>query len=108
MGFFNIHSVAKLQGGPFGDNFFSKKCLNAEKTQRWERKEKPFWFSSPGQQVHFGDTLNICRTFGRTILVTETVSKKTLTESHDYSRLFSQEKRRLKKEAPLGHLPFRY
>ena len=42
--------------------------------------------------------LKFCRTFGRTILVTSGVSKKTLTNSHDNSRLFSQEKRRLKKD----------
>ena len=36
------------------------------------KKEKPFWFSSLGQQVHFGDTLKFCRT----ILVTSGVSKK--------------------------------
>ena len=35
-----------------------------------EKKEKPCWFSSLGQQVHFGDTLKVYRTFGRTILVT--------------------------------------
>ena len=36
------------------------------------------------------------RTFGRAILVTSGVSKKTLTKSHGYSRLFPEEKRRLK------------
>ena len=48
------------------------------------------------KQVHFGVFLKFCRTFGRTILVTSSVSIKTLTKSHDYSRLFSQEKHRLK------------
>ena len=37
------------------------------------------------------------RTFGRTILVSSGGLKKTLTKSHGYSRLFSKEKRRLKK-----------
>ena len=37
-------------------------------------------------------------TFGRTILVSSGGLKKTLTKSHDYSRLFSKEKRRLKTE----------
>ena len=34
--------------------------------------------------------------FCRTILVSSGGFKKTLTKSHDYSRLFSKEKRRLK------------
>ena len=65
--------------------FFEKMSHDAEKTQRWdplvshgivcyaEKKEKPFWFSSLGQRVHFGDTLKFRRTFGRTILVTSGV-----------------------------------
>ena len=36
--------------------------------------------------------------FCRTILVSSGGLKKTLTKSHDYSRLFSKEKRRLKKK----------
>ena len=35
------------------------------------------------------NNLKFCRTFGRTILITSGVSKKTLTKSHGYSRLFS-------------------
>ena len=62
LGFFNIHSVAKhkkMQGGPFGEIFFSKKkSRSAEKNERGEplvspgtvcyaeKQEKPFWFSS--------------------------------------------------------------
>ena len=61
-----------------------------------ETKEKLFWFSSLGQQVQFGVSLKFCKTFVRTILATSGVSKKTLTKSHDYTRLFSLEKRRLK------------
>ena len=57
---------------------------------------KPFWFSSLGQQVHFGVFWKFCRTFGRTILVSSGL--KTLTKSHDNSRLFSKEKRRLKSD----------
>ena len=57
---------------------------------------KPFWFRSLGQQIQFGVFLKFCRTFGRTILVTSGVSKKTLTKSHNYSGLFSQEMRRVK------------
>ena len=74
LGFFNIHSVAKLrkiEWRPFGKKVCSKKMShNAEKT------EKPFWFSSLGQQVHIGDTLKFCRT----ILVTSGVSKKNTDE----------------------------
>ena len=81
---------------------------NAEKIQRWdplvspwivlyaEKRKNLFGAGSLGQQVHFGDTLQFCRTFGRTNLVTSGVPIKTLTKSHDYSRLFSQEKHRLK------------
>ena len=78
----------KLKVDPLGI-VFCQKSHNAEKTQRRdplvspgivcyaEKKEKPFWFSSLGQQVHFGDTLKFCRIFGRTILVTSGVSKNT-------------------------------
>ena len=50
--------------------------------------------------------LRFCRIFGRTILITSGVSKKTLTKSHDYSRLFSQAKRRLKKALNVVSLTF--
>ena len=78
LGFFNIHSVAKhqkMQGGPFGEIFFSKKISHsAEKNERGEslispgmvcyaeKQEKPFWFSSLDQIVHF-DAIIFCRTF---------------------------------------------
>ena len=78
LGFFNIHSVAKHQknaGGPFGENFFfEKKSRSAEKNERGEslvspgmacyaeKQEKPFWFSSIDQIVHF-DAIIFCRTF---------------------------------------------
>ena len=48
LGFFNIHSVAKLQknlGGPFG---LVRYCM---------LRGKPFWFSSLGQQVKFCRTI---------------------------------------------------
>ena len=57
------------------------------------KQENPFWFSSLGQMVQFGAII-----FCRTILVSSGGLKKTLTKSHDYSRLFSKEKRRLKRE----------
>ena len=53
---------------------FFRKSRNAKKC--YAKKEKPFWFSSLGQQVQFGVILKFCRTFGRTILVTSGVSKK--------------------------------
>ena len=84
------------------DDFFCKKVSQCRKKLKEdplvspgivyykEKKEKYFWFSFVGQQAHFGDTLAFRRTFSRTILVTSGVLKKTLTKSHDYSRLFSQ------------------
>ena len=42
------------------------------------------------------DTIKLYRTRG-TILATSGVSKRTLIKNHDYSRLFSLEKRRLKR-----------
>ena len=64
-----------MQGGPFGEKFFSKKkSRSAEKYERGEslvspgmvcyaeKQEKPFWFSSLDQIVHF-DAIIFCRTF---------------------------------------------
>ena len=79
LGFFNIHSVAKHQkkcrGTLWGKNFFrKKKSRSAEKNGRGEslvlpgmvcyaaKQEKPFWFSSLDQIVHF-DAKIFCRTF---------------------------------------------
>ena len=77
LGFFNIHSVAKHQknaGGPFGEKISEKKSRSAEKNERGEslvspgmvcyaeKQEKPFWFSSLDQIVHFGPII-FCRTF---------------------------------------------
>ena len=80
LGFFNIHSVAKHQkkagGTLWGKKIFRKKV--AEKNERGEslvspgmvcyaeKQEKPFWFSSLDQIVHF-DAIIFCRTC-RTIL----------------------------------------
>ena len=105
LGFFNIHSVAKLQkikGGTLWGKFFPNKNLAMPK----KTKRGDTWVSS-GIVCYarnlFGSVswanrgnLKFCRTFGRTILVRSGVTKKTLTKSHDYSRLFSVEKRRLK------------
>ena len=62
----------KMQGGPFGENFFfRKKSLAVPKNERGESlvspgmvcyAEKPFWFSSLDQIVHF-DAIIFSRTF---------------------------------------------
>ena len=65
----------KIQGDPLGKNFFSKKkSRSVEKNERGEslvlpgmvcyaeKQEKPFWFSSLDQIVHF-DAKIFCRTF---------------------------------------------
>ena len=61
------------------------------------KQEKPFWFSSlvwfrPNGAIWCN---NIFRTFVELFWSVQVVFKKTLTKSHDYSRLFSKEKRRL-------------
>ena len=82
LGFFNIHSVAKHQknaGDPLRKKISKKnsekKCLAmSKKIERGEslvspgmvcyaeKQEKPFWFSSLDQIVHF-DAIIFCRTF---------------------------------------------
>ena len=77
---FSTFIVAKHQknaGGPFGENFFSKKSLAVPKKNErgslWScgppgmvcsagKQEKPFWFSSLDQIVQFGAKI-FCRTF---------------------------------------------
>ena len=68
--------IKQMQGGPFGEKFFfrKKKFRSAEKNERGEslvspgmvcyaeKQEKPFWFSSLDQIVHF-DAMIFCRTF---------------------------------------------
>ena len=97
-----------MSWGPFYEKFFlEKKSHNAEKTERGDplvspgmvsyagKQEKPFWFSSLGQIVQFGAII-FCRTFVELFWSVQVVlKKKTLMKSHDYSRLFSKEKRRL-------------
>ena len=68
-------NIKKMQGGPFGEIFFSKKkSRSAKKNEREEslvspgmvcyaeKQEKPFWCSSLDQIVHF-DAIIFCRTF---------------------------------------------
>ena len=82
---------------------------NAKKTERetlWSRpvlylRGKPFWLISLGQRVQFGGFLKFCRTFGVELFWSlQVYRKKTLTKSHDYSRL---EKRRLKRQKSRKH-----
>ena len=63
LGFFNIHSVAKpqkIEGGPFVGRKVLKKVAQCQKhgpfglVRYCMLRGKPFWFSSLGQQVHFG------------------------------------------------------
>ena len=64
-----------MQGDPLGEKiFFRKKVSQCRKNERGEslvspgmvcyaeKKEKPFWFSSLDQIVHF-DAIIFCRTF---------------------------------------------
>ena len=61
-----------MHGGPFGEIIFfsKKKSRSGEKNERVspgmvcyaEKQEKPFWFSSLDQIVHF-DAIIFCRTF---------------------------------------------
>ena len=64
-----------MQGDPLGKNFFfGKKVSQCQKNERGEslvspgmvcyaeKEEKPFWFSSLDQIVHF-DAIIFCRTF---------------------------------------------
>ena len=92
----------KIERRTLWGKFFPKKSRNAEKN--W--KGGPFGLVRHCMLcgILFGSVpwanrwnLKFCRTFGRTILVSSEGLKKTLTKSHDYSRLFSLEKRRLKK-----------
>ena len=68
-------NIKKMQGGPFGEKNFEKKCLAVpKKIERGdslvspglvcyaEKQVKPFWFSSLDQIVHFGAII-FCRTF---------------------------------------------
>ena len=84
LGFFN-HSVAKLQKnwrGGLSWWIFLKKVAQCRKNGPFGLvrycmlRGKAFWFSSLGQQVHFGVFWKFCRTFGRTILVSSGGLKK--------------------------------
>ena len=95
LGFFNIHSVAKHQkkcrGTLWGKIFFSKKKSRSdEKNERGEslvspgmvcyaeKQEKPFWFSSLDQIVHF-DAVIFYRTFVQLFWSVRVDRKKRVT-----------------------------
>ena len=107
--FFNIHSVAKHQkncrGSLRGKFFFrKKKSRSAEKNEKGEslvspgmvcyaeKQEKPFWFSSLDQIVHF-DAIILCRTFVKLFWSVRVDRKKRVT----IIVAFHFMKRRLKK-----------
>ena len=75
LAFFNIHSIAKRQKNgksPLEKTFFEKKSQRRKKRLKGGtlslsrycmlrgKKEKPLWFSSPGQMIHF-DTIKFRR-----------------------------------------------
>ena len=75
-GFSNIHSIGKQKnwrGDPLENSFSEKKVSQCRKKLKgglfslsvwygtW-KKEKAFWFSSPGRMIQFG-TIKFCRTF---------------------------------------------
>ena len=125
LGFFNIHSVAKQQKnwrGTLWEKKFRKKSLTVpKKIGKGDPlvslgmvcyAEKPLRFSSLDQIVQFGAII-FCRTFknyfgqfvwiekkrkATTIVAFHFMKRrlKKLTKSHDYSRIFSKEKRRLR------------
>ena len=85
----------KIEGDTLEKFFSEKKSRNAKKTERGDLLVSSGILCYAGNL--FGsvlwvnrDNLKFCRTFGRTILVTSGVSKKTLTKSYDHSQLFSR------------------
>ena len=92
-GFFLSQNSKTLKGDPLVEKNMKKVAQCRKKTKgvpfglvRYCVTRETFLVQFPGLR---GD-LKFCRTFGRTILVTSGVSKKNLTKSNDYSRLFSR------------------
>ena len=93
-----------------GKLFFEKKSRSAEKNERGEslvspgmvcyaeKQEKPFWFSSLDQIVHF-DAIIFCRTFVELFWSVRVDRKKRVT----IIVAFHFMKRRLKNESALVH-----
>ena len=105
-------NIKKMQGGPFEEKKFRRKKFrkkmsrSAEKNERGEslvspgmvcyaeKQEKPFWFSSLDQIVHF-DAIIFCRTFVELFWSVRVDRKKRVT----IIVAFHFMKRRLKKES---------
>ena len=118
LGFSNIHSVAKqqkkLKGGPFEEKkIFRKKSLAVPKKigrgdplvspgMVWYagKQEKPFWFSSLDQIVHFGPII-FCRTFKNYFGQFVWIEKKEKKRKVTIIVAFHFMKRRLKNMAKL-------
>ena len=89
------------RGDPFGEIFFQKKSRNAEKNWKGDPLVSSgivcyagnFLVLFPGPT---GEIWNFVELLIELFWSVQVVLKKTLTKSHDYSRLFSLEKRRLK------------
>ena len=89
MGFFNIHSVAKLQkieGGLLrGKKVYEKSRTVPKKSKgvpfglvrHCMLRGKPFRFSSLGQRIHFGVFCKFCRTFVELFWSVQVVLKNT-------------------------------
>ena len=86
----------------FYEKKFEKKSHNAEKMDPLVSSGIVCYAGNLFGSVPWADRYilasseNFIELFGGTILNTSGGLKKTLTKSHDYSRLFSEEKRRLK------------
>ena len=103
-------NIKKMQGGPFEEKKFRrkkfrKKCLAVPKKMKGslvspgmvcyaEKQEKPFWFSSLDQIVHF-DAITFCRTFVELFWSVRVDRKKRVT----IIVAFHFMKRRLKNES---------
>ena len=74
------HNAEKMKGGTFS---LARYCMLRGK------KEKRFWFSSLGQKVQFG-ALKFCRFLVELFWSFQVDRKKTLSKSHENSRLFSR------------------
>ena len=97
-------NIKKCRGDPLGKFFSKKKSRSAEKNERGEslvspgmvcyaeKQEKPFWFSSLDQIVHF-DAIIFCRTFVELFWSVRVDRKKRVT----IIVAFHFMKRRLKK-----------
>ena len=91
----------KIEGGPFGEKIFRSLAM-PKKTERGDPLVSSGIVGYAGNL--FGSVpwanrgnLNFVELLVELFWSLQVCRKKTLTKSHDYSRLFSLEKRRLKK-----------